>query len=210
MQKKMRNTLDLWLDETKLAFIGLGNMLKRPAYMGLVVAVWLIFAYILTFFNSGTGTWNLLWSGISFSDKLGLLVKVWQGVLMNFTSLNGLLLMILSFLQGLTIATLVFVWKGREKKAAVNGLEAGGVGAAFSFLVLGCPSCGISLLAPVATAIAGTGAAALVDVLGGVFLVLAYALLLHALRKMGYTAYVLIAAKRYDSKKKEKKDHGKD
>ncbi len=156
---------------------------------------------VLTLFENGSGTWSLLWSGIDLGSKIGLLGSVWRGVLENFTNLYGVLLMVLSFLQGLTIALLVFVWKGREKKAAVNGLEAGGVGAAFGFLALGCPSCGVSLLAPVLTAIAGTGAVALVDVLGWFFLIFAYLLLLHALRKMGYTAYVLEAAKRYNRKK---------
>ena len=61
-------------------------------------------------------------------------------------------------------------------------------------------------MAPVLTAIAGTGAVALVDVLGWFFLVFAYLLLLHALRKMGYTAYVLEAAKRYNRKKGDKEN----
>ena len=203
---KMRNTLDLWLDETKMAFVGIGVMLKKPFYAILSLVIWLLFAYVLTLFQNGSGTWSLLWSGIDLGSKIGLLGSVWRGVLENFTNLYGVLLMVLSLLQGLTIALLVFVWKGREKKAAVNGLEAGGVGAAFGFLALGCPSCGVSLLAPVLTAIAGTGAVALVDVLGWFFLVFAYLLLLHALRKMGYAAYVLEAAKRYNRKKEDKEN----
>ena len=210
MSRKMRNTLDLWIDETKMAFLGVGLVLRRPSYAVMTVVIWLLFAYFLTFFQNGFGTWNLIWSGIDFGDKLIVLGDVWRRVLENFTSLYGVLLIILSLVQGLTIALLVYVWKGREKKSAVAGLEATGVGAAFGFLALGCPSCGISLLSPVLTAIIGTGAAAMVDVMGWIFLLLAYLLLLHALRKMGYTAYIMEAAKRYDKKKHKHADYKND
>lgn len=198
--KKLRNTLDLWVDETKMAIVGIGIALKKPKTITTTTICALLFAYILTLFKNGTGTWNLFWSGIPFADKFTAGMTVWQRVLENFTSLDGLLLIILSILQGLTIAMLLYVWKNREKKAAIAGLEAGGVGTALGFLALGCPSCGISLLTPILTTIAGTGAMALADTLGWIFMILAFILLLHALRRMGYSAFIIKSAKRHKEK----------
>ncbi|MFV0484810.1 MAG: hypothetical protein ACK5MU_01080 [Candidatus Saccharimonadales bacterium] len=198
--KKLRNTLDLWVDETKMSIVGIGVALKRPKTIIATTVFPLLFAYILTLFKNGTGTWNLFWSGIPFGGKLNAGLSVWQRVLENFTSWDGLLIILLSVLQGLTIAMLLYVWKNREKKAAVAGLEAGGVGTALGFLALGCPSCGISLLTPLLTTIAGTGAMALADTLGWIFMILAFILLLHALRRMGYSAFIMKSSKRHKEK----------
>lgn len=200
MTKKLQNTIDLWIDGTKMAIIGLGISLKRPKTAVTALIFTLIFAYILTLFKNGTATWNLLWSGIPITDKISVAAQVWQRVIENFTSLDGLLLILLSILQGLTIAMLLYVWKHREKKSAVSGLEAGGVGTALGFLALGCPSCGISLLTPFLTTIAGTSAMALADTLGWIFMILAFILLLHAIRRMGYSAFILKTAKHHKEK----------
>jgi hypothetical protein len=127
---KLRSTINLWLDETKMAIAGLSIALKRPKTTTLSLILTLIFAYILTLFKNGTGTWSLFWSTIPLGDKLTATLTVWQRVLENFTSLDGLLLMILALLQGLTIAMLIYVWRHREQKSAIAGLEAGGVGTA--------------------------------------------------------------------------------
>lgn len=200
MAKTPNNTLDLWLDETKLSFVGLRLALKRPKTLAATIIIAITSAYILTLFKNGTSTWSLLWSNIPLADKLALKLQIFPRILENFITPDGLLLILLSLLQGLTLAALLYVWKHREKKSAIAGLEAGGVGTALGFLALGCPSCGISLLTPLLTAIAGTGALALADTLGWVFMILAFLLLLHALRRMGYSIFIIKSAQRHKEK----------
>lgn len=199
---RARNTLELWADETKMALLGIGMVMRKVGYAAIAVVAFLIFAYLLTMFKDGTMTWSLLWSGLSFGSKLGVLGDVWIRVVQNFTDWWGLILMLLAALQGLTISLLIFGWKMKLSSKTTNaGLEAGGVGAAVSFLAVGCPTCGTTLLAPLLTVIAGTGAAALAEVLGWLFVVVAAVLLLHAARRLGYGAYIEITARRHDNAK---------
>jgi hypothetical protein len=195
--KKPRNTIDLWLDETKMSLIGIKVALKRPKTILTATISTIIFAYIITLFQDGATAWSLLWTNLPLGDKLYALLSVWPNILANFTSFYGLLLILLAILQGLTLALLAYTWKHRAKEFAVSGLQAGSVGAAFGFLALGCPSCGISLFTPILTTVAGTGALALADTLGWIFLILAFILLFHATRRLGYAIFILTASTRY-------------
>lgn len=199
---KARNILEQWVDDTKLAIVGIGMVMKRPKYVVIAVAIFLAFAYILTLFKDGTTTWNLLWSGIGFGDKMWLLLEVWARVLANFTDWWGLCLMLLAMLQGLTVALLIFGWRMKlSSKTTVAGLEAGGVGTALGFLALGCPTCGTTLLVPLLSLVAGSGAVALAETLGWILMAVAAVLLLHAARRLGYGAYVEITARRHKNAK---------
>lgn len=199
---RARNTLELWADETKMAFVGIKMVMKKVGYAVIAIVAFLVFAYILTIFRDGTSTWSLLWSGIGFGDKLSLLGDVWVRVLKNFTDWWGLVLMLLAALQGLTISLLIFGWRMKmSSKTTAAGLEAGGVGAAISFLALGCPTCGTTLLAPVLTLVLGSGAVAVAETLGWILVVVAAILLLHAARRLGFGAYVEITARRHKNAK---------
>ncbi len=193
---KLKEKWELWVDRGKMAIVGTGRVLKQPKYASIALVACLFFAYFLTMFKNGTASWNLLWSGLPLGDKMALLFEIWGRVFLNFTSLDGVLLMFLTILQGIVIALLVFVWRGRDKQASATGLEAGSVGAVLGFLAVGCPSCGISLLTPLLTALVGTGVLVMADVLGWVFLVLAFVLLALALHKMGYSAFIILMARR--------------
>ena len=199
---KERNALGLWVDETKMAFVGVGIVMRKVKYITIAAIAFLIFAYILTIFRDGTATWGLLWSGLGFGAKMGVLGDVWARVLQNFTDWWGLILMMLAALQGVTISLLVYGWQMKmSRKTTVAGLEAGGVGTAVSFLAVGCPTCGTTLLMPILTVVAGTGAAALAEVLGWIFVIVAAILLLHAMRRLGYGAFIETAARRYKNAK---------
>ena len=202
VMQKARKYWESWVDETKMAMVGIGMVFKRPGYTAIALAVWLFFAYILTLFRDGTSTWSLLLSGIGFGDKMGLMVDVWGRILGNFTNLWGWALMLMAMLQGLTVALLIFGWRAKvSSKATVAGLEAGGVGTALSFLALGCPSCGTGLLAPLLTTILGSGAVVMADVLGWFLVLVAVVLLLHAGRRLGYGALIEITARRHKNAK---------
>ena len=119
----------------------------------------------------------------------------------NFTDLYGLLIIALSILQALTIMLLVFTWSHREKEHAIDGASTGSIGAIFGFVALGCPTCGISLLTPLLTAIAGTGAIAAAEGISRVLIVLAFVLLIYTVIKLGYISFITISTNKYKEKK---------
>lgn len=189
--QRVRKWLRRWVRDTKLAIMGIGIVMRRPAYIAIAMAVFLFFAYFFSLFQDGTSTWNLLWSGISFGDKMGLLGGVWGRVLANFVDPWGIVLLVLAAFQGLNVALLVYnIRQKTSQEVTRSGIEAGGVGAVISLVILGCPACGTSLLAPFLTLILGSGAMALVGALGWVLTVVAMILLVYAARRLGYGAYL--------------------
>ena len=199
---KLRKTLERWTDDTKMAFVGVQMVMRQPVYVLIAIAGFLVFSYIFAMFQNGTATWSLLWSSISLGDKMGLLLDVADRILQNFLDLWGLVLILLAALQGLTVSLLIFSWRMKmSAKSTVAGLEAGGVGAAMGFLALGCPTCGTSLFIPFLTMSLGSGAAVVAETLGWILTTLAAILLLYAARRLGYSAFVEITARRHKNGK---------
>ena len=130
-----------------------------------------------------------------------VLGRVCVKILENFTSLYGILIIFMSILQALTIMLLIFTWKNREKDRAIDGASTGSIGAIFGFVALGCPTCGVSILTPILTAIAGTGAMAAAEGISHILIVLAFILLIYTVIKLGYASFIAIGAKKYKEKK---------
>lgn len=202
--KKVEYLLSTLADRTKFAMVSIGYLLRRPKYLICFIVSLFLFSYILSFFKSGNGNLLLLFSGIPFSMKIELLGRVALDILGNYTDWYGLLIIALSILQALTIMLLVFAWRHREKEHAIDGASTGSIGAIFGFVALGCPTCGISLLAPLLTAIAGTGAMAAAEGISRVLIVLAFVLLIYTVIKLGYISFITISAKKYKEKKHAK------
>jgi len=202
MTTKALSTFERWSDDTKMALVGIKLVMSRPAYIAIAIAGFLTFSFIFALFQNGTATWHLLWSSISLGDKAGLLLDVTGRILQNFLDLWGLVLILLAALQGLTLSLLIFGWRMRmSARATAAGLEAGGVGAALGFLALGCPTCGTSLFIPFLSAMLGSTVATIAETLGWVLTSVAAILLLYAARKLGYTAFIEITARRHENVK---------
>ena len=202
--KKVKYLLSTLADRTKFAIVSIGYLLRRPKYLACFLVSLFLFLYILSFFKNGNGNLLLLFSGISFGMKMELLGRVAVDILGNFTDLYGLLIIALSILQALTIMLLIFAWRHREKEHAIDGASTGSIGAIFGFVALGCPTCGVSLLAPLLTAIAGTGAMAAAEGVSRVLIILAFILLIYTVIKLGYISFITIGSKKYKEKKHAK------
>lgn len=202
--KKVKYLLSTLADRTKFAIVSIGYLLRRPKYLACFLISLFLFLYILSFFKNGNGNLLLLFSGISFGMKMELLGRVAVDILGNFTDLYGLLIIALSILQALTIMLLIFAWRHREKEHAIDGASTGSIGAIFGFVALGCPTCGVSLLAPLLTAIAGTGAMAAAEGVSRVLIILAFILLIYTVIKLGYISFITIGSKKYKEKKHAK------
>ena len=156
-----------------------------------------LFLFILTFFRDGSSNFQLLCSGLEFTRKIEVIGRVFPAIIENFTSLYGITIIILSTLQAIVIMQLVFTWRHREKNMAIDGASTGGIGAILGFIALGCPSCGIGLLTPLLSAIAGASAVALADTIGHIFTILAFGLLIFTIIRLGYIDYIIIGSKDY-------------
>lgn len=192
------------LDRTKFAMVSVGYLLKQPKYLVSFLVSLFVFLYILSFFKDGTGNWLLLCSNLPFADKLGVLGRTAMKIFENFTDMYGVLIIFMSILQALTIMLLIFTWKNREKDQAIDGASTGSIGAIFGFVALGCPTCGLSLLTPLLTAIAGAGAVAAAEGISRTLIILAFALLIYTVIKLGYVSFITISTNKIKEKKHAK------
>ena len=206
--RKVAKKVSYWfttgVDRAKFALTGVGYLFRRPKYVAVFIVSLLIMLYILSFFRDGAGNWQLLCSGLPFERKMEMMGMVFLNIGQNFTSLYGITIILMSILQALVVMLLVFAWRHREKDATLDGASTGGIGAILGFIALGCPTCGIGLLMPLLTAIAGAGAMALAEGFSQVFTVLAFILLIYTVVKLGYTCFITISASKYKEKKHAK------
>ncbi len=202
-----RRLSDFWesfCDRVKYSLFAINEIWQNPKYLACFIISFLLFLFILSFFKDGDGNWQLLWSGLAFDRKITVLGQVCVSMLGNFVSRYGLSIVLISLLQALVIILLVFAWRHRQKDATIDGASTGGIGAIFGFIALGCPSCGVGLLTPILTTLAGAGAMAMAETISGIFTVLAFALLFYTIIKLGYVNYVTISAAKATKNKEEK------
>ncbi len=173
-KKSFRQKLSSFGDKALLACQGAKGLLCQPAYLAIFVVSALVFAYIFTFFRDGTVNWSLLLSGLPFADKLGILGQGFLNIFANVRDLYGISILVMSLLQGLCIALMVYAWKHRERNSALDGASTGGIGAILGFIALGCPSCGVTFVTPILTAIGGMGAMALIESVSRIFMILSF------------------------------------
>lgn len=199
----IRKIVETISDRSKFALVSTSYILKKPKHLALFVLSFFVFLYFLTFFRDGSSNWQLIWSGLAIDRKLEVLGRVFPAILENFCSLYGAIILLLSLLQGVIVVQLVFAWRHRTKEQQLEGASAGGVGAVLGFIALGCPSCGIGLLTPLLSAIAGASAVALSEAIGHIITVLAFGLLAFSIIRLGYISYIIISSKNY------KEEHAK-
>lgn len=199
----IRKVIETVADRSKFAILSLAEIAKRLKYLVVGILAFLLFLYFLTFFRDGSSYWQLLWSGIPFGDKLGVLGRVAHNIWENFTSLYGVSIILMSLFQGTIIMQLIFTWRNRERSHAIDGASTGVIAAIIGFITLGCPSCGVGLLTAIISAIAGTGAAALAESVGLVLIIIAFLLMIYTVVRLGYIDYIIL------SNQKVKEQHAK-
>ena len=196
----IRKIIETISDRSKFALLSTGRILRKIKYLAIFLVSLFIFLYILSFFKDGSGNWQLLWSGLAIDRKIQILGRVFADIFSNFTSLYGVTIIFLSLLQALVVMHLVFAWKHREKNHALDGASTGGIGAILGFVALGCPSCGIGLLTPLLSAIAGASAVALAEGISQLFTIAAFLLMIFTIIRLGYINYIIISS--------NKEEHG--
>jgi len=198
--RRIRNRFELILDRIKLAMLGSGFCLSNKKYLAAFILGSFGFLYFLTFFQSGNSNFQLLFSHLDAEQKIELLGRVFSSSFENFLSLDGLLLVFLALLQGLAITLMVFTWRHKKQDEVFGTASASTVASALGFVALGCPSCGISLLTPLLSAIAGASAGILAERVNIILTLVAYGLLLYSICKLGYLVFIIVTAAKYKEK----------
>ncbi len=199
-QHKLKNLFETFVDRCKFAVVGFKYLLTRRRYVIALVISFLVFLYILSQLQNNGANWQLLWSGLDFGSKMQVLGRSFRSMLDNFTSFQGILIVLLALMQALCVAGIVFAIRHRQKDDAINGASAGSIASILAFVTLGCPTCGMTLLTPLLTMIAGTSAVALAEKLGIVLSIVAFVLLFATLVHLGYLIFVNVSAERAKEK----------
>ena len=187
-------------DKAKFALVGFRYLLERPKYIICFIVMTFLFLYVLAQLQEGGVSRSLLWSGLPFAKKIGVFGTSLALMGDCFTSLHGLVLVLLALMQILAVAGIVFAIRDREKDQAINSASAGSIASILAIVTLGCPTCGITLLTPILTMIAGASAVALAERIGVVLTIIAFILLLYTLIQLGYLIYINVSASRAKEK----------
>lgn len=206
LSKRFRDIGEYLYDRTRYALVTIHELLSRPKYLACFFVTLLIFLFVLNFFKDGDGNWQLICSGLPLERKFVVLGRVCISVFTSLATWYGLSILLMSTLQALVIILLIFAWRHRQKDSVLDGASTGGIGAIFGFIALGCPSCGVGLLTPILTTLAGAGAMAMAETISGIFTILAFLLLFFTVIRLGYINFVTISSEKATKPKKEEKD----
>ena len=181
-------------ETVKTAAAGIGALLKLPRYSILTAGFSLLFAIIIFFAINGNFYGPLFLSRLSIVDKFAvagsMLIELFK---QGFTTPNGALLLIVSILQGLSLAVVIFTARRnkRNEQDVARQLSVNGIASIAAAIGLGCVPCGTSLILPIVTLFfSGAAAATAANVAGTIVLVLALVLSLASLYKSGQIAFV--------------------
>ena len=91
-------------------------------------------------------------SQLPFLDKIALLGDMLSDIFtQGFTSINGALLIVVSVLQGISIAAVIFTAKKNkvEEKTVTRQVGLSGIASVAAAIGLGCVPCGTSIILPI-------------------------------------------------------------
>lgn len=169
---------------------GIWYVLRRPVWACVALGVAFLMSCIIFLSIHFTFYGPLLTSPYAaFSDRLYTIGVMTTTMAKSYVAdTNGVLLLMVSLMQGIAIAVFIYTARrNRKMDAAVVGRS--GFALLFSVLGLGCVPCGTSLLIPVMTLIFSSSAPALLGTANLIILVAALLLTLYSLYKIGQVAY---------------------
>lgn len=181
-------------ETVKTAAAGIGALLKLPRYSVLSAGFSLLFAIVIFFAINGNFYGPLFLSRLSIVDKFvvagSMLIELFK---QGFTTPNGVLLLIVSILQGLSLSVVIFTARRnkRNEQDVARQLSVSGIASIAAAIGLGCVPCGTSLILPIVTLFfSGAAATTAANVAGTIVLILALVLSLASLYKSGQIAFV--------------------
>ena len=178
----------------KSALLGIGRMLGSSKYFLITIVATIAFAVIIYFAINANFYGPLMMSRLPILDKIVLLGSMIIDVFkQSFTSLNGALLVIVSILQGVSIAAVIFTAKNNRDNEKTISRQVGlsGIASIAATIGLGCVPCGTSLILPIVTIFfSGAAAATAANIASTIVLLLALLLSLFSLYKSGQIIFM--------------------
>lgn len=181
-------------ESIKSALLGVGRILGLPKYFLITIVATVAFAVIIYFAINANFYGPLMMSRLPILDKIALLGSMIIDIFkQSFTSLNGALLMVVSILQGVSIAAVIFTAKNNRdnEKAVSRQVGLSGIASIAATIGLGCVPCGTSLILPIVTLFfSGAAAATAANITSIIVLLLALLLSLFSLYKSGQIIFM--------------------
>jgi hypothetical protein len=168
---------------------GLLAVFSRLRYALFAVALAMLFAIFMFGIINSNFYWPLYMSRLPVIDKSVLFGDMAVKLLASFFStFEGALLMVVSLLQGAAFATMTYTMR-RNKRFDTAAVGGGTIAMVAAALGLGCVPCGTSLIMPIITLLFSSSAYAAANLASVAVLVVAFALSLYSLYRLGYIAY---------------------
>ena len=181
-------------ESIKSALLGIGRMFGLPKYFLITIVATVAFAVIIYFAINANFYGPLMMSRLPILDKIALLGSMIIDIFkQSFTSLNGALLMVVSILQGISIAAVIFTAKNNRDNEKTVSRQVGlsGIASIAATIGLGCVPCGTSLILPIVTLFfSGAAAATAANIASIIVLLLALLLSLFSLYKSGQIIFM--------------------
>ena len=169
-------------------------MLGLPKYFLITIVATVAFAVIIYFAINANFYGPLMMSRLPILDKITLLGSMIIDIFkQSFTSPNGALLMIVSILQGVSIAAVIFTAKNNRDNEKTVSRQVGlsGIASVAAAIGLGCVPCGTSIILPiVAIFFSGAAAANAANIASTIVLILALLLSVLSLYKSGKIVFM--------------------
>lgn len=181
------------LIKIKLSLRSVGAVISRPLYAAYAfIFAFMFMQLILWGINFSVAQYVIRTANITIISKIDFFASATRDVFINiFVSSNALLIAV-SVLQGIVIATLLYVIKYNrsvDKKVIGSSVFA----TALATIGLGCVACGTSLLVPIVAIFASSSAAVITKSLTTPVLVLSILISIFSLYKTGLQASTVIA-----------------
>ena len=181
-------------ESIKSALLGVGRILGLPKYFLITIVATVAFAVIIYFAINANFYGPLMMSRLPILDKITMLGSMIIDIFkQSFTSPNGALLMVVSILQGISIAAVIFTAKNNRDNEKTVSRQVGlsGIASIAATIGLGCVPCGTSLILPIVTLFfSGAAAATAANIASIIVLLSALLLSLFSLYKSGQIIFM--------------------
>ena len=191
----MKHRLSSLRHASLAALSGIGQVLRQPRYAAGALVGALGFAWLIFLLTNGGFYGALLMSRLPLVDKLGVIGTMFTEIARQATtSLTGTLLVLVSILQGTSLALIIFTARhNKRNQQTTQQLGLSGIASVAAAIGLGCVPCGTSLILPiVAVFFSGAAAASAATVASTIVLVIALGLSLFSLYRSGQIAAIYI------------------
>ena len=177
-----------------LSLTGLKRLIRQPRYVVLSFAVAFLFSIVIYGLIHINFYGSLFLSSLPIADKLALVGQLTAALVCDaFTTSTGFLIILISLLQGVAIAAIVFDAKhnrANNKQLASRQTATSGIAAVAAALGLGCVPCGTSLILPIVTLFFSGAATTAAHIANSLTLVVALCLSIWSLARSGYIVYI--------------------